>query len=149
MQLTLRDQTNGRLGEGALVVEFGDTMRLTARTLIAERVRLEWEARREKAEAGGCKPRREQRAGVGRNRPPPLVDADMMRRLNPYSRPRGARPVTTATLEAATKLALEGFRRNAFFLIVDGRQVTDLDEEIPFRTTSQVVFLRLFPLVGG
>ncbi|MBX6368150.1 MAG: hypothetical protein IRZ04_09215 [Rhodospirillales bacterium] len=148
MQLTLRDQTNGRLGEGALVVEFGNTMRLTARTLIAERVRLEWEAQREKSGAAGRKPRQEQCAGVGRDRPPPLVDADMMRRLNPYSRPRGARPVLR-TLEAATKLAFEGFRRNAFFLIVDGRQVTDLDEEIPFQTTSRVVFLRLFPLVGG
>lgn len=148
MQLTLRDQTNGRLGKEALVVEFGNTMRLTARTLIAERVRLEWEARRENPEAGGRKPRLEQCARLGRDGPPPLVDADTMPQLDPYSRPRVARPVTT-TLEAATKLALEGFRRNAFFLIVDGRQVTDLDEEIPFRTTSQVVFLRLFPLVGG
>lgn len=148
MQLTLRDQTNGRLGKEALLVEFGDTVRLTARTLIAERVRLEWEARREKPEAQGGTPSRAQCARVGRDGPPPLVDADMMRRLNPYPRPRDARPVTT-TLEVATKLALEGFRTNAFFLIVDGRQVTDLDEEIPFRTTSQVVFLRLLPLVGG
>jgi len=148
MRLTLRDQTNGRLGKEALVVEFGNTMRLTARTLIAERVRLEWEARRESPEASDRKPRRKHCARVGRDGPPPLVDADMMRRLNPYSRPRGAPPAPT-TLEAATKLALEGFRKNAFFLIVDGRQVTDLDEEIPFRTTSRVVFLRLLPLVGG
>jgi hypothetical protein len=53
------------------------------------------------------------------------------------------------TLESVTAVALEGFRRNAFFLIVDGRQMTELDEPIPFRTTSQVTFLRLIPLVGG
>jgi hypothetical protein len=53
------------------------------------------------------------------------------------------------SLEAATALALDGFLRNAFFLVIDGRQATDLDEVIPFRPTSNVTFVRLMPLQGG
>ena len=45
--------------------------------------------------------------------------------------------------------ALDGFARNAFFLIVDGRQATGLDDVIPLRPTSNVTFVRLVPLRGG
>lgn len=45
--------------------------------------------------------------------------------------------------------ALEAFEQNGFFVIVDGRQVEDLDEVIPLPKTSEVHFLKLVPLVGG
>jgi len=45
--------------------------------------------------------------------------------------------------------ALEAFEKNGFFVIVDGRQVEDLDEVIPLRESSEVHFLKLVPLVGG
>ena len=45
--------------------------------------------------------------------------------------------------------ALEAFEKNAFFVIVDGRQVEDVDEVIPLRASSEVHFLKLVPLVGG
>jgi DNA-binding Lrp family transcriptional regulator len=45
--------------------------------------------------------------------------------------------------------ALEAFRKNGFFVIVDGHQVEDLDEVIPLRENSEVHFLKLVPLVGG
>jgi hypothetical protein len=48
-----------------------------------------------------------------------------------------------------THLALDGFVRNAFFLVIDGRQATALDEVIPLRPTSNVTFVRLMPLKGG
>jgi hypothetical protein len=142
MQLTLRDQTNGRLGAQAMVVDWQASVQLTARTLITERVRIEWET--QEAE----------RAASGTDTLPPLVTLDAMRRLNPYQGSRRKpsatpNPMSPMTLESVTAVALEGFRRNAFFLIVDGRQMTELDEPIPFRTTSQVTFLRLIPLVGG
>jgi hypothetical protein len=74
----------------------------------------------------------------------------MMRRLNPYrespASPTEAAPVT---LESVTALALDGFRRNAFFLVVDGQQATDLDMPIQLRPTSEVTFVRLVPLKGG
>jgi hypothetical protein len=122
-----------------MVLDWRAGTQLTARTLITERIRIEWEARQAERAAGG------------NDTLPPLVTLETMQRLNPYWGPRrgtGGKK-SPETLEAVTKVALEGFRRNAFFLIVDGRQVTELDEAIPFRTTSQVTFLRLVPLVGG
>ena len=47
------------------------------------------------------------------------------------------------------KKAEEGFRRNRFFVVVNGRQVEDLDEELELTAHSEVRFIRLVPLVGG
>jgi hypothetical protein len=47
------------------------------------------------------------------------------------------------------EVALDGFRRNAFFVIVDGRQVEELDEELALTADSDVRFVKLVPLVGG
>jgi hypothetical protein len=45
--------------------------------------------------------------------------------------------------------ALKAFRGNGFLVLVDDRQVDDLDSEVTLRPESQVTFLRLVPLVGG
>ena len=45
--------------------------------------------------------------------------------------------------------AIEGFQRNAFFVLVGDRQVTGLDERIRLSLTTEVTFVRLVPLVGG
>ncbi len=45
--------------------------------------------------------------------------------------------------------ALEGFRKNAFFVIINGRQVDELDKPIPLVEPCEVHFLKLVPLVGG
>jgi hypothetical protein len=140
-QLVLSDRTNGRPPDQTLIMEWQEGVPLTPRMLIAERVRIEWEAREAEREA---------RAG---GRLGPLVDDAMMRRLNPNrgtSAPGQApAPPTLPTLESATALALDGFLRNAFFLVVDGQQATDLDAEIALRPTSDVTFVRLVPLKGG
>ena len=139
LQLLLRDQVNGRPGDSALVMEWQDGVPLTPRTLILELVRAEWEARQEERKA--------ERDGKARGALPPLVDAAMMQRMNPYRSKRlGEGPVT---LESVTALALDGFARNAFFVVVDGRQVADLDEVVPLQPTSDVTFVRLMPLKGG
>ena len=39
--------------------------------------------------------------------------------------------------------------RNGFFLLVNGRQATELDEEIDLAGASDVAFVRLVPLRGG
>lgn len=44
---------------------------------------------------------------------------------------------------------LSAFQQNAFFVIVDGEQKTDLEEELLLTEQSEVHFLRLTPLVGG
>lgn len=46
-------------------------------------------------------------------------------------------------------VAVEAFQRNGFFVLVDGRQVTELDEELELDADSEVRFVRLVPLVGG
>ena len=45
--------------------------------------------------------------------------------------------------------AIRAFSQNAFFLLVDDRQVTDLDAPLPISEVSTVQFIRLVPLVGG
>lgn len=51
--------------------------------------------------------------------------------------------------EKQCELALEGFESNAFFMLVDGRQVVSLDESVSLTGDSTVTFVKLVPLVGG
>jgi hypothetical protein len=45
--------------------------------------------------------------------------------------------------------AITAFERNKFVLLVDDRQILDLDEEIRVTDATIVTFLRLIPLAGG
>jgi hypothetical protein len=51
--------------------------------------------------------------------------------------------------ERQAEAAIDAFLRNGFFVLVDGRQVTDLDAQIQLTETLDVGFVRLTPLVGG
>jgi hypothetical protein len=51
--------------------------------------------------------------------------------------------------EEQSARALEAFRRNGFVVLIDDRQVDDLDEPVALSAGTQVTFLRLVPLVGG
>jgi hypothetical protein len=64
---------------------------------------------------------------------------------------RSARPAARRPIDwhEQVRIALEAFERNGFLLLVDGRQVEALDEELRLRHDSEVVFLKLLPLVGG
>lgn len=90
--------------------------------LIRERVWLEWDRREDAA------------VGAGR----PLVEAG--------AAAGGGRRLTR---DGAVALALDGFRRNAFFVVVDDRQVAELDAEIRIAPETAITFVRLVPLVGG
>lgn len=63
----------------------------------------------------------------------------------------GYRFGTTRTIdwERQADAAIEAFGHNAFFVIVGGRQVTELDDLVPLREATEVTFVRLIPLVGG
>jgi hypothetical protein len=63
----------------------------------------------------------------------------------------GARPTPGGRLDwqAQYERALRAFERNGFLLLVDNRQILNLDEEIELRAGAEVVFLKLMPLVGG
>ena len=45
--------------------------------------------------------------------------------------------------------ALQAFAGNGFLLLVDGRQLEQLDEQVELRADSEISFLKLVPLVGG
>ena len=45
--------------------------------------------------------------------------------------------------------ALMAFERNGFFLIVDEKQIEDLDDEIEIGLKTEVSFVKLLPLQGG
>lgn len=46
-------------------------------------------------------------------------------------------------------IAVEAFSRNRFFLLVNDKQLTRLDDEILITPNTTVTFLKLVPLVGG
>jgi len=51
--------------------------------------------------------------------------------------------------EKQFELAKRAFYSNGFILLVDDRQVEELEEEIDIRPETTVTFLKLLPLVGG
>lgn len=46
-------------------------------------------------------------------------------------------------------IAVEAFNRNRFFLLVNDKQLTSLDDEILITPNTMVTFLKLVPLIGG
>jgi hypothetical protein len=72
--------------------------------------------------------------------------------------PDGAKPTArgyvmprrrTINWERQADVAVDAFGRNAFFVLVDDRQVTGLDEELQLDADSDIRFVRLVPLAGG
>lgn len=46
-------------------------------------------------------------------------------------------------------VALDAFQKNGFFILINDRQVEDLDEALQLSETTQVSFVKLTQLVGG
>jgi hypothetical protein len=46
-------------------------------------------------------------------------------------------------------IAERAFGRNGFFVLVDGRQVTELEEQLALTGSTDVAFIKLTQLVGG
>jgi len=55
----------------------------------------------------------------------------------------------TIDWEEQYKAAVEAFMGNGFLILVDDRQVTELDEIIEIHPETAITFLKLVPLVGG
>lgn len=70
---------------------------------------------------------------------------DAERLLNGY-RMRTPRRIDA---EQQCALALTAFSRNGFVVLVGDRQVEELDDEVDLPLGTEVVFLKLVPLVGG
>lgn len=52
-------------------------------------------------------------------------------------------------VERQVKAAQEAFSKNGFVLLFDDRQIEDPDEMLTITPTSNAIFLKLVPLVGG
>jgi hypothetical protein len=122
-QLDYCDQAGTRSPIAAGVFRWSEGVPITARLLIAERVRREFEPLLERFDARG---------------------AELPTALVAMSTNAGA-----MTLDEAIETALRAFSANRFFLLVDRRQIVDLDAPFPLTPKSAVVFLRLTPLKGG
>jgi len=51
--------------------------------------------------------------------------------------------------EVQSRRAYSSFEKNGFLVLVDGRQVTELDERLDLHEDSEIDFIKLVPLVGG
>lgn len=54
-----------------------------------------------------------------------------------------------STLREAIGLALRGFEMEAFFLVVDGLHISDIDQPFNLDPTSEATFLRLLPKLAA
>ncbi len=52
-------------------------------------------------------------------------------------------------LEKCQKAAIHAFQSNNYFLLIDNKQVTCLEEAILVSSTTEITFLKLIPLAGG
>ncbi|NNC37918.1 MAG: hypothetical protein EX271_09035 [Acidimicrobiales bacterium] len=66
--------------------------------------------------------------------------------LNPDAGGKKGKPVDAA---AAVKTALKAFDAGSFFVLFNDKQYENLDDQIVLTPNSEVVFLRLTPLIGG
>ena len=127
--ITVYDETTsgGRINE--LTLEFLDE-RITVRELIRSRVYqevTEYNARMPEYFRGLVQP----------------TDAEQV--LNGYR----LREHRKLDWQAQYYKAVKAYRGNGFLILVDHRQLTELDEEIELRHDSVVTFLKVVPLVGG
>ncbi len=129
LTLTVRDETTSGDVLAALELQL-EAERVSVRELI--RARVHQEVRAHNASSGAH--------FHGLVRP-----TDAEEDLNGYRMPRGRQ----VDAERQTEVALSAFERGHVLLLVDDRQVEDLDDEVTLTLDSTVTFLRLVPLVGG
>lgn len=71
-----------------------------------------------------------------------VIPVDLQQRLN-------RKEPTIIDFEKQVYIALDAFKKNGFFIIVDNEQVEELDQKLLIDESSQVSFIKLTPLVGG
>jgi hypothetical protein len=127
LALSLNDETTAGESRSAGIFQF-DIARLTLRELV--RLRVEQEVARFNS-----------------------ADYEMFQGLvQPEESERVLNSVRTRpVLDAQKQLAkaIAAFKGNGFLVLLDDRQIMDLDEVLHLTAQSKITFLRLVPLVGG
>lgn len=130
-QVTIRDELVFRLGRPPVEFVLGfPSNQLTVRELIRARIEQEvatYNERQGEYFQGLVQPEA----------------AELM--LNGYRMPR-QRHIDPAD---QVERALDAFMRNGFLILIDNRQVEQLDDVVALGPTTVVTFLKLVPLVGG
>lgn len=127
--ITIFDETT----QGKRTITFTlelDSRRLTARELIRQRVKQEvakFNAQRSNVFHGLVQP------------------TETERELNGYR----LKKFRTLDWERQFAAAVKSFEANGFFMLIDGKQVESLEEELELDSSTQVQFVKLVPLVGG
>lgn len=129
--VAIRDQAGAR-GDA------GDSLQLEVPAALTLRDLIRTRAREEVAKANAA-------AAAGRSFRTLVQPVDAEVTLNGYRLKTGR----TIDWQRQADKAEEAFLRNGFFVLVDGRQVEDLDEELALTADSDIRFVRLTPLVGG
>ena len=136
--LTIRDETltGERAGDGLELSLEALTERITARELIRARVYQEADDHNRRVRSGDAA------AYNGL-----VTPAAAERQLNgPRQGKALAREVDW---RAQFEAACAAFARNGFLILVDDKQIGDLDEAITLRAGTDVAFVKLTMLVGG
>lgn len=129
--LTIRDETAFGAGNFDASFTLGfPTQFVTARELITKRVQVEVD---------------------NYNQMQPELFQGLMQPADAERELNGFRMMKRKWIDAETQIerALEAFARNGFVLLVNDKQVEDLDEMIAVAPETTVTFLKLVPLVGG
>lgn len=127
--ILVRDETSSQEAIGEISLDFL-TERVTAREIIRSRIYQEvseFNARKTKAFRGLVQPQIATTSSTGeQNQKAVRID-----------------------WEKQFDVAISSFLRNGFLLLIDDRQITDLDAEIELKFDTRVSFLKLVPLIGG
>jgi hypothetical protein len=67
----------------------------------------------------------------------------------PYGLVSQQAPANEVDYEQELMRALAAFGENRYFVLIDDRQIEDLDEPVSLRDAAIVTFVRLIPIVGG
>lgn len=71
--------------------------------------------------------------------------SDAEEKLNGYK----LRKPKLVSYDQQLELALQAFESNGFFVLVDDKQVEDLDVPVTLTENSKICFVKLVPLIGG
>lgn len=67
----------------------------------------------------------------------------------PYGLVTQQAPANEVDYEQELIRALAAFGENRYFVLIDDRQIEDLDETVSLRDAAIMTFVRLIPIVGG
>lgn len=119
----------------------GEIVRKTQLRLVSERLTLrELITQRIRAEVEKFNAQREHDLFVGLVQP-----TDTERKLNGYR----LRKPRLISYDEQLALALRAFESNGYFVLIDDKQVDDLETAVTLTEHSKIGFLKLVPLVGG